>query len=222
MISDRSEPVTLGEKAYAMLVKRITRLEIEPGSVLAEKQLIEELSIGRTPIREALQRLAIEGLVTHLHHRGMFVSEITYANVQEIYEFRSLVDGHACRLAAERATAEQARELNDCHAALVKATETDDVDEYVKYDRRFHHILATAAQNSFLAETIPRIFNLHLRLWFYISLRVASSWHAMAEPHKAMTREVALAVANKDGERAELAMKSYILQRQLDLRGTVF
>ncbi len=213
----KASPVSLADKAYEELVMRITRLELPPGSVLAEKSLMDELGIGRTPIREALQRLAIEGLVTHRLNRGMFVSEITYTNVQEIYEFRGLIDGYACRLAATRATPAQAEDLMRIHGSLVQAIKDNDVDSYVHHDREFYRVLCHACGNSFIAETIPKIFNLHLRLWFYLSVKIGT-WHSIADAHEMMTRDVAEAIAQRDPDRAEIAMKNYISQRQHDLR----
>ncbi len=208
---------SLSDLAYEELVKRITRLELPPGSVLAERALVEELGIGRTPVREALQRLAIEGLVVHQLNRGMFVSEVGITEIQEIYEFRSIIDGSACRLAARRATKAQADRLMEIHHALVEATESDDIDAYVEANRSFYGVLAEAARNSFLSETIPRIMNLHLRLWFLISARLGN-WHSIAQAHEVMTRDVAVAVADRDAHRAEQAMRDYIAQRHDDLR----
>ena len=210
-------PTSLVEKAYDELIRLITRLDLPPGTVLAEKSLVVELQIGRTPIREALQRLAMEGLVIHQLNRGMFVSEITYSDVQEIYEFRSLVDGYACRLAAQRATPATAAKLMELHGTLVQATKDDDIDTYVQLDREYYSILSKASKNSFLVETIPRIFNLHLRLWFFISVKIGN-WHSIAEAHEIMTHDVAEAIALRDPDRAELAMKNYISQRHQDLR----
>ena len=215
--TENQSPTSLAEKAYDELIRRITRLDLPPGIVLAEKSLVEELKIGRTPIREALQRLAMEGLVIHRLNRGMFVSEITYSDVQEIYEFRSLIDGHACRLAAQRATPAQAAKLLELHGALVEATKDDDIDTYVQLDREYYSILSEASNNSFLVETIPRIFNLHLRLWFFISVKIGN-WHSIAEAHEIMTHDVAEAIALRDTDRAEVAMKNYISQRHQDLR----
>ena len=77
-------PRSLADQAYQLLVAKITRLELPPGAVLVEKALMVDLGIGRTPIREALQRLAMEGLVTHLPNRGMLVADITATGVQHI------------------------------------------------------------------------------------------------------------------------------------------
>ncbi len=217
-LADGAESLSLAEKAYRLLVHKITRLELPPGEVLAEKALMAELGIGRTPIREALQRLAIEGLVSHLPKRGMLVGDISAATVQQIYEFRSLIEGFTARLAATRADADDIRELTHLHEALAEATGADDVDSYVDLDRRFHETLARAARNAYLEEAVPRIFNLHLRLWFFIS-RQTGGWHPVAHAHDEMTGVVVNALVRRDPEAAELAMKSYISRRHQELRG---
>ena len=218
--SPEKQTQSLGDRAYDELVKRITRLELAPGTVLAERALVEELGIGRTPVREALQRLAIEGLVVHRLNRGMFVSEVIYTEVKEIYEFRRIIDGSACRLAAARATKAEADELMKVHRNLTQATENDDIDTYVEANREFYRVLAKSARNSFLDETIPRIMNLHLRLWFVISARVGT-WHSIARAHEVMTYEVAEAITRRDAANAEHAMNVYITQRQEDLKQAI-
>ena len=216
----QGEPHSLADKAYQLLVRKIIRVELAPGTVLVEKSLIEQLGIGRTPIREALQRLAIEGLVTHLTNRGMLVSEISATTVQEIYEFRLLVDGYAERLAATRATPKQIEELASLQKELVEATEEDDIDRYVLLDRSFYEVLASASHNRLLAEAIPRIFNLHLRLWFVISKKLGS-WHPIAQAHEQMTKSVVDGLLRRDPDAAELAMRVYISERQQDFRNMI-
>ena len=201
------EPRSLAERAYELLVRKITRLELAPGSVLVDKALIEELGIGRTPIREAMQRLAIERLVDHLPNRGMLVSEITATGVQQIYEFRAVLDGYAALLAASRATPEQVRELTTAHKRLVRATEDDDINEFVEGDRDFYRALSAAAHNGLVADSIPRIFNLHLRLWFYISQKIGG-WRSLALSHQEMTLEVVEAVKRHEPDKARIAMET--------------
>jgi DNA-binding GntR family transcriptional regulator len=210
-------PRSLAERAYELLVHKITRLEVAPGAVLVEKVLMKEFGIGRTPIREAMQRLAIERLVDHSPNRGMFVSEITASGVQQIYEFRAVLDGYAAQLAASRATPAEIRELALLHKKLLRATDDDDIDEYVALDRHFYRVLSDAAHNTLVADSIPRIFNLHLRLWFFISEKTGS-WHSIAASHQEMTRDVVAALESRDPERARLAMESYIARRHLDIR----
>ena len=205
------------ERAYSMLVDRITRLELAPGRMLLDRELTEELGVGRTPIREALQRLAAEGLVVHFPHRGMAVAEITAVGTRDIYEFRSLIDGEAARLASVRATDEEIAKLLDLAAELATHAEGESVSAYAELDRAFYHLLGEACRNLYIAETIPRIFNLHLRLWFYIS-KMKGDWHAMARAHAAMAQETSEAIARRDSAAAEIAIRSYVLQRQKDMR----
>jgi DNA-binding GntR family transcriptional regulator len=211
------DPRSLTEKAYQLLVEKLTRLELVPGAPLVEKALSASLGIGRTPIREALQRLAAEGLVTHHPNRGMFVTEISATNVQQVYEFRMVIDGYAARLAAVRATEGDVAELRKLQSRLVQATEDDDIDAYVAYDRQFYDVLARVARNVYLAETMLKIFNLHLRLWFLISNR-RGTWHDIARAHEEMTKGIVDAIALRDPDRAELAVKIYISRRHQDLR----
>lgn len=208
---------SLAEKAYQLLIRKITRLELTPGAPLIEKTLSADLGIGRTPIREALQRLAAEGLVNHHPNRGMFVAEISATNVQHIYEFRTLLEGYAARLAVLRATESDVRDLKELHLALVKATAEDDIDRYVECDRRFYEALARAAQNTYLAEVIPRIFNLHLRLWFLISNRLGT-WHGIARAHEEMTKGIVDAIVRRDPDQAELSVKVYVSRRHQEIR----
>jgi GntR family transcriptional regulator, rspAB operon transcriptional repressor len=210
-------PRSLTERAYERLVEKITRLELPPGALLIEKNLMEQLQIGRTPIREALQRLAIEGLVQHRLNRGMFVSEISAPGVQQIYEFRALIDGYAARLAAARASERQMNDLRGQFSLIASATEQSDVNAFVHADRGFYAVLAGAAQNVYLAEVIPRIFNLHLRLWFFISER-RGSWVEIARAHQTMADTVSQAIGRRDQDEAEFAIKVYVSQRHRDIR----
>ena len=215
--AENSDPRSLAEKAYQLLMHKITRLELAPGAPLTDKVLTAELGIGRTPVREALQRLAGEGLVNHLPNRGMFVSDISAVSVQHIYEFRSIIDGHAARLAASRASDRDVEELRSTQSRLVEATDNENLDAFVDHDRHFYAVLARAAQNTYLAETIPRLFNLHLRLWFLISQK-AGSWHDIASAHHDMTQGVIDAIARRDPDAAELAIKMYVSRRHQDIR----
>lgn len=217
IIRAEPKPRSLAERAFQELVRMITRLQLDPGSLIVEKELMASLDIGRTPVREALQRLAMEGLVVHLPNRGMFVAGITPENVQSIYEFRALIDPPMVRLAAERATAEQIAELDELHDHFLSAKAADDVNTYVDLLRSFYDVLSEAAGNIYLAEVMPRIFNLHLRLWFYIASK-RGGWHDVVEAHADMAGSVTAAIRGRDPDKAEEAMKAYIAGRHQDLR----
>ena len=214
--SDR-EPQSLSEQAYQRLVHLITSLELAPGSVVVDKWLMSELGIGRTPIREALQRLAAEGLVVHRPNRGMFVADITAGGVQQIYEFRSLIDRHLVRLAAERATPSQIEELRALQAQLRSTSKKGDTDRYVELDRRFYDVLTRAARNDYLAEVVTRIFHLHIRLWYFI-LAQKGGMASVATAHAAMASAVVGAIVDRNADAAEAAIGAYISRRHLDMK----
>jgi DNA-binding GntR family transcriptional regulator len=209
--------VSFAEKAYQLLIRKITRLELAPGTVLVEKDLMAELEIGRTPIREALQRIATEGLIQHLPNRGMLVSDLGASNVQSIYEFRSLIEGAAVRFAATRATQEDINDLQNLDEMLNQATNEIDIDSFVALDLRFHETLGRASKNIYLQEALPRIFNLHLRLWFYISSKTGI-WHPVARSHDNMTKGVVEAIKAGLPDEAEEVMTSYIARRHQEVK----
>jgi DNA-binding GntR family transcriptional regulator len=198
---------SLTDKAYRVLVDKIVTLELQPGSVLTESRLMQELRIGRTPIREAIQRLIVERLVTHLHHRGMLVAEIRAADVQQINEFRARIEGLAARLAASRMTAEQIDELQKIHAALDRSAAEMDIDTFVTQDRAFHALLARGAQNRYVEDALGKLYNLHLRLWYFL-YRKQGGLRETVHEHQ----ELIEALVRRDAEGSERAMQAYVMR----------
>jgi len=198
---------SLTDKAYRVLVDKIVTLELEPGSVLPEGRLMQELRIGRTPIREAIQRLIAEGLVTHLHHRGMLVAEVRAADVQQINEFRAQIEGLAARLAASRMTPEQIEELQKIHAALDRSAAEMDIDTFVTQDRAFHALLARGAQNRYVEDALGKLYNLHLRLWYFL-YRKQGGLRETVHEHQ----ELIEALVRRDAAGSELAMRTYVMR----------
>lgn len=196
---------SLTDKAYQILAHKIVTLDLAPGSVLTEGHLMKELKIGRTPIREALQRLIAEGLVTHLHHRGMLVAEIRAADVQQIYEFRSQIEGYAARLAATRMTPAQIEELQRIHTALDLSGAELDTERFITQDRVFHELLARGAQNGYLETVLLNIYNLHLRLWYYLFEKQGGLQETVHEH-----QELIEALLRRDPEQSEQVMRRYV------------
>ena len=213
----RSSPrIPLSDQAYALLLGKIIRLDLTPGSILSEKELMDELGIGRTPIRESMQRLANEGLVTHIPNRGMFVAEISAASVRNIYEFRALIEGHTARLAAIRATTKDLSLLERLHHELSDSTLGNRIDDYIGCDQQFHNALAVASGNTYLQSAVSEIFNLHLRLWFFISHK-SNNWQSSADAHEIMTGAVVDAIRNRSPDKADKAITSYITRRHKEI-----
>ena len=162
---------SLSEKAYRILRQKIVRLELKPGTVLNEAGLVRELGMSRTPIREALQRLGSQKLVAILPRQGMLVPEITVDDIQQVYEFRGLIEGCAARLATERITPDDLSRLREIHVAIEAAIKREDPLAFADQDERFHRLLAAGARNDLLEETFDRTYALSLRLWFYFFRR---------------------------------------------------
>jgi DNA-binding GntR family transcriptional regulator len=200
------------EEAYLRIRDRIVSLDLPPGSVVNEAHLQQELAIGRTPIREALQRLAHEKLVHSVPHRGTFVTDVKITDLARITEVRVVLEAHAARLAAERCTAADRATLNELRAAL-RGRRTMDQRELMRMDQRIHRQIYRSARNSFLESTLERYFNLSLRLWFLV-LDQEVRLGAAVEEHA----ELLEAVVSGDGDRAEAIMRRHVTGFEHEIR----
>jgi DNA-binding GntR family transcriptional regulator len=201
-----------GEEAYLRIRERIVSLEMPPGSVVNEARLREELDIGRTPIREALQRLALENLVRSVPHRGTFVTDVNITDLARITEVRVVLEGYAARLAAERlgaADREAIRELLD----FLEARGVTNQRELMKLDQAIHRQIYRAARNNLLESTLERYFNLSLRLWFLVLDHEVRLLEAVEE-HAELLR----AVLAGDGQRAEDNMRRHVIGFEREIR----
>jgi len=161
-----AQGLSLTEQAYRRLEEMIVTLELEPGQVLSEMPLAERLGIGRTPIREALQRLAREGLVVILPRRGVLVSEINVRRQLELLKVRREVERLMARLAANRG--KQAE--RDAFLALSSDMERTAADEdnvgFMRLDREFNSRLASACRNEFAMKAMTLMQGLSRRFWY--------------------------------------------------------
>jgi len=200
------------EEAYLRIRERIVSLDMPPGSVVNEGRLREELGIGRTPIREALQRLARENLVRSIPHRGTFVTDVNITDLARITEVRVLLEGHAARLAAERLSAADREALSRLVEVLEEGPSLDQ-RELMRLDQRIHRQIYKAARNTFLEATLEQYFNLSLRLWYLVldhevGLREAIKEHV----------ELLQAILAGDGARAEESMQRHVKGFEHEIR----
>ena len=195
-----SEPETQGERAYAMLREKIVRLDFAPGDVLREDELRETLGLGRTPIREALQRLQREHFVTVIPRRGMFVSGIEVEELSMLFETRAVLEPYAARLAAARGTEEHWDAMAD-----VLATKTDGPDELLAVDRRCHEIMWEAADNRFMLDPLDTLYAQGDRLWHLYLSDVSDMGHAVSEHD-----EILKALRDGDGDRAAELVEAHL------------
>ena len=199
------------ELAYQRILDRVVSLEMPPGSVVNEARLREELGIGRTPIREALQRLARENLVRSIPHRGTFVTEVNITDLARITEVRVVLEAHAARLAAEKLSNADRETIDDLLALLGGAV--TDQRELMRLDRLIHRTIYRAARNPFLEATLERYFNLSLRLWYLVLDREVRLREAVDE-HVELLR----AILAGDGELAETIMRRHVIGFEREIR----
>src|SRR5437588_4764672 len=200
------------EEAYTRILDRIVSLEMPPGSVVNEARLREDLKIGRTPIREALQRLARENFVRSIPHRGTFVTDVNITDLARITEVRVVLESHAARLAAEKLAAtdrEAIEELLELHQRGYVVDQRD----LMQLDQRIHRAIYRAARNSFLEATLERYFNLSLRLWYLVLDRDVQLREAVDE-HV----ELLQAVLAGDGDLAETIMRRHVIGFEGEIR----
>ena len=178
----------------------IVTLKLAPGAAVSEAELSQVLDIGRTPIREALQRLARESLVSILPRRGILVSEINVKRQLRLLEVRRELERLIARSAARRATeAERARFLELADRFEMSARVNDDVT-FMRTDREFNDLCSAASHNEFAAGAMSLMHSLSRRFW-YIHYKQAADMPLTAKLHA----DIARAIAAGDEARAAKA-----------------
>jgi len=200
------------EEAYLRIRERIVSLNMPPGSVVNESRLRGELRIGRTPIREALQRLARENLVRSIPHRGTFVTDVNITDLARITEVRVVLEGHAARLAAERVSGADREALSMLVEVLEEGPSLDQ-RELMRLDQQIHRQIYRAARNAFLEATLEQYFNLSLRLWYLVLDHEVGLREAIKE-HVELLR----AILAGDAARAEESMRRHVTGFEQEIR----
>ena len=194
--SDRS----LTDRAYVALEEMICTLRLEPGEVLSEGTLSETLGIGRTPVREALQRLAREGLVTVLPRRGVLVSEFNVKKQLRMLEVRRELERLMARSAASRATREECERFEAIARDMYESAEAGDDIRFMRLDHEFNVLVSQTNRNEFASEAISLMAGLSRRFWF-MHHRQAGDLSMIARLHA----DIAVAIAAGDGTTAAAA-----------------
>lgn len=208
--------VSLSQQAYEQIKHKIVSLELAPGALINESELRHELSLGRTPIREALQRLANERLVMIVPRRGMFVTEIGLADLPRIFEIRLALEPAAVRFAAQRGLPlhwQQMQMLLD--SSLVDGQQVDN-ERMIVIDQACHELIYQAAQNPFLIDTLSTLYALSLRLWFFSLSQIGSMAQALDEH-----RQILAALRQQDGDQAARLMVAHIRSFQEEIQAVM-
>ncbi len=183
---------TLTDRAYRELEEQIVTLQIGPGAVVSEALLSTRLGVGRTPVREALQRLAREGLVVIMPRRGIVVSEIDPVRQLRLLEARREIERFLARSAARRSTAAQRASFAEFGDGMDYAAQCEDDIAFMRLDRAFNLLLLDAAANEFAAASMGLMNGLSRRFW-YVHHKAAADLPLAARLHAAMARAIAAA-----------------------------
>ena len=193
------QPSSLADRAYLSIRDLIVSLELAPGALIDERRLVETLEIGRTPVREALRRLAQEQLVEVFPRRGMFVTGVDVRDLARISEVRAALEPEAARLAAERATEEERDGLAELSDQIKGGADLMGLDE------RIHRAVYAAAHNHLLEKTLGEYYVLALRIWM-IALGRAQDLEDAVEAH----RDLVQAIVVGNGDRAADVMRAHV------------
>lgn len=178
------------QRAYARIEEEIATLVLAPGQAVSENMLAERFGLGRTPVREALQQLAREGLVVILPSRGILVSEIDVRKQLRMIEARRHVECGVVAWAARRADAAQRERLRTLATEMKQAASRNDGASFLALDGEFNQLLLAAARNEYLSSCMRLMQGLARRFWF-AHYRTVADVPETARLHAAIASAVA-------------------------------
>jgi DNA-binding GntR family transcriptional regulator len=203
--------MTMAEDAYNYIKDRIISQEFPPASPVDTKELMKQLKVGKTPLREALQRLAFEKLIVISPRRGTFVSDLSIIQLQQAFDARLLVERYTARIAAVKMTEGQITALRNLFKDTDAIALAGDCLRSVSVDQRFHRLIAEASQNEYLRDFLNMLLPVSMRLWHYVHSRTKDLSGGIQEAHR---RHFSIidALASGDPDAAERAMANHIIR----------
>ncbi len=207
---DRDKFASAADYAYAVLRQEIIEGRFEPGRRMREIELAERLGISRTPIRQALSRLELDGLLDLRPRTGLEVSVLDTATVEELYEMRAALEGTAAAMAARHASP---RDIAALSAILDEERDLDDDPmELYRHNRRFHETIHAAAHNRYLMKSLHALHDA-VALLGPTTLAVKGRRRVAHAEHAAIVK----AIKARDDARANSLARAHV-QTALDLR----
>jgi DNA-binding GntR family transcriptional regulator len=210
--ADAAATRLVAERAYLELRDRIVTLSLAPGSALREDELMAEMGIGRTPLREAVKRLALENLVEVQPRRGTFVSAIEATGIQNITEVRAELEAYAAELAALRLDPETRARAKQLMSEIEELDGGGDQERLMRFDERIHRFTWEAARNPYLTQTLERYFTHSLRIWYLVLDRVPTLGHSVHDQVQLLD-----AILDRNGPHARTIMHEHVLAFQREI-----
>jgi DNA-binding GntR family transcriptional regulator len=202
------DDATMTDKAYALIEELIVTLQLAPGAVLSEVVLAKRLSTGRTPVREALQRLSRDGLVNILPRRGVLVSEMDLSAQLRLLEVRRELERLMARGAAKRATPDERKEFAGIAQGMRLAAEREDGLTFMRLDQQFNLSISAASRNEFATRAMGLMHGLSRRFW-YQHYKQAADLPLAARLHAEVAEAVAAQNVDAAGAASD-ALMAYI------------
>lgn len=186
---DLNQAKSLSDGVYLKLKERIINGVYEEGFRLVETKLCEEFGVSRTPVREAISQLELDGLAKTLPNRETVVVAITQKDIEDIYDIRMRIEGLAARLAAENMSAEEMKELEEIMDLEEYHTERKHVDRVLYTDSRFHDCIYRGSKSKILIQTLS-MFHEHIKRARNSSLAVEGRAAQALEEHEGIFQAI--------------------------------
>lgn len=203
---------SLRDRVFSQLQNDILNGLYEPGESLIESKLSEELGVSRTPIREAIRQLELEGLVKTVPNKGATVNGVSSQDIEDIYTIRMLIEGLAARWATEKITPKELKELKDSVELEEFYTNKKDSEQLLKFDTRFHDIIYKACKSRPLMHTLST-FHHYVQKARSISMSSPERAAEVLEEHKAILQ----AIIDGDGYKAERLTTEHVKNASVNL-----
>lgn len=195
----------LRELVFESIREAIIGGQLPPGERLMEIQLAEEMGVSRTPVREAIRKLELEGLVVMIPRKGAYVSGLSMKDISEVFEIRGALEGLAAELASERITEEELENLERHLVRIAEGIEKGDITSVVEIDTDFHAMLYTACRNQRLGQIINNLRE-QIQRFRQTSLSYPGRMRLALEEH----RRIVEAISARDPELARRLASEHI------------
>jgi len=200
---------TLEQQCFEKIQQALITLELAPGEMTTEAELMQITGFKRTPVRSAVAHLVKQGLLQTLPQKGILVTPLSLDDFLNISDFRVLAETHAAGLVAESISATSAAELRTLFDHAGELIENYELEKYLQIDLQFHRALARHTRNRYLIDTLSQLHNLSVRFWF-ISFKRAGRLKETLGEHL----EIIDALEKHDKAAAQKAMKHHLMQSQ--------
>ena len=196
-------------KIYKEIKNRILFMQYTPGQLLNEKVLADEFSVSRTPLREVLYRLEWDKLVTIMPRAGAIVTQIEFQKLRDVFQIRIAIEGLIGRLASERITDDQLREIRNIQEECKNLPADETIRQFMNIDIKFRKVLNNSADNPTLKEISDCLYNQTMRIWYMVFEK--NNFSAEVEEEMKEIEKTIEVLSQKDPQKAEAFRRNVII-----------